>query len=324
MNRPRLALTLGDPNGIGPEVVLKTLADDDLRARVEPIVVGSEAVLRTHAAKLGLDDVLAGLTVWEVAPNVDIEVEWGQTTFRAGRIAMRAVERAVDACLAGTADAVVTAPISKEAITRAGYHVPGHTEFLAERTHAEGYTMMLVSGGLRVALVTTHVPVRAVTDAVTAEAILDKVGILDASLRRDFGIAEPKIAVLGLNPHAGDGGVIGTEERDVIGPALAMAHADGYSVAGPFPADAFFGRRGYERYDAVLAMYHDQGLAPFKALAMGGGVNFTAGLPIVRTSPDHGTGFDIAGQGRADASSFREAVMLAAEVARRRNEAGAA
>ena len=321
MTRPRLALTLGDPNGIGPEVVLKTLADAELRARIEPVIVGSESVLRTHAAALGLEAVLDGLTVWEVAPNVDIDIEWGQTTFRGGRIAMRAVERATDVCLAGKADAMVTAPISKEAITLAGYHVPGHTEFIAERTHAEGYTMMLVSGGLRVALVTTHLPVRAVAEAITAEAIMDKVRILDASLRRDFGIAEPAIAVLGLNPHAGDGGVIGMEERDLIEPTLDRARVEGFTVTGPFPADAFFGRRGYERHDAVLAMYHDQGLAPFKALAMGGGVNFTAGLPIVRTSPDHGTGFDIAGQGQADASSFREAVVLAADVVRRRNEA---
>ncbi len=318
---PRLALTLGDPNGIGPEVVLKTLADDGMRERIEPIVVGSEAVLRAHAAALGLEEVIDGLTVWEIAPGVTPEVAWGQTTPMGGRLAMRAVERAADACLAGEVDAMVTAPISKEAIVLAGYHVPGHTEFLAERTRAEGYTMMLVSGGLRVALVTTHMPVRAVAEAVTEAAILDKIRILDASLRRDFGIETPRLAVLGLNPHAGDGGVIGTEERDVIAPALDAARAEGFDVHGPFPADGFFGQRGYERHDAVLVMYHDQGLAPFKALAMGGGVNFTAGLPIVRTSPDHGTGFDIAGQDRADASSFREAVTLAADVARRRQAA---
>ena len=313
--KPRIALTLGDPNGIGPEVVLKTLADASLREAAEFVVVGSESVLRQHAGRL---ELRAEAPVWEVAPGVEPEVAWGETTGTAGRLAMRAVERAADACLAGEADAMVTAPISKEAITMAGYRAPGHTEFIAERTRAEGYTMMLVRGGLRVGLVTTHLPVRAVADAVTEEAILDKLRIIHAALRSDFGIERPTVAVLGLNPHAGDGGVIGAEEIDVLAPALEAARADGLGVAGPFPADSFFGRRGYERHDAVLAMYHDQGLAPFKALAMGGGVNVTAGLPIVRTSPDHGTGFDIAGQGIADASSFREAVRLAAEIARRR------
>jgi 4-hydroxythreonine-4-phosphate dehydrogenase len=231
---------------------------------------------------------------------------------------MHAVECAADACVSSEVEGMVTAPISKEAITLAGYRFPGHTEFLAERTHAAGFTMMLVSGGLRVALVTTHVPVRDVAGLITPEPILDKLRIVAASLERDFGIEAPTIAVLGLNPHAGDGGVIGTEEQDVIGPALEAARAEGLDVAGPFPADSFFGMRGYDRHNAVLAMYHDQGLAPFKALAMGGGVNFTAGLPIIRTSPDHGTGFDIAGEGRADAGSFREAVLLAAEMAMRR------
>ena len=325
--KPRLALTLGDPNGIGPEVVLKTLADADLRARVEPAVVGSSSVLRAHAERLGLGDIVPGLTVWEIAEGETLDVAWGETTAPAGRLAMRAVERATDACLAGDADGLVTAPISKEAIALAGYRVPGHTEFLAARTRADGVVMMLVDPavpGLRVALVTTHIPVRAVADAITPEAVLDTLRRLDRSLRCDFGIDAPRIAVLGLNPHAGDGGVIGTEDRDVLGPALDAARAEGLDAPGPFPADAFFGRRGYERHDAVLAMYHDQGLAPFKALAMGGGVNVSAGLPIVRTSPDHGTGFDIAGQGQADASSFRAAVLLAAEIAecRRGREGG--
>jgi 4-hydroxythreonine-4-phosphate dehydrogenase len=315
---PRLALTLGDPNGIGPEVVLKTLADETIREQIEPVIVGSSSALRAHAARLGLDAVADGLSVWEVAPGVTPDVAWGETTATGGRLAMRAVEIGADACLSGEADALVTAPISKEAITLAGYRFPGHTEFLAQRTHAEGFTMMLVSGGLRVALVTTHVPVHAVADLITPRAILDKLRIVTASLRRDFGIDRPKVAVLGLNPHAGDGGVIGAEDRKVVAPTLDAARAEGLDVAGPFPADSFFGTRGYERHDAVLAMYHDQGLAPFKALAFGGGVNFTAGLSIVRTSPDHGTGFDIAGQGRANASSFREAVLLAAEIAARR------
>ena len=313
--KPRLALTLGDPNGIGPEVVLKTLADEALHDVAEFVVVGSESVLHQHAERLGLS---ADVDVWEIAPDEVPEVAWGETTGTGGRLAMRAVERATKACLEGEASALVTAPISKEAITLAGYRFPGHTEFLAQRSRADGFTMMLVSGELRVGLVTTHVPVRDVADLITPTAILDKLRIMSASLRGDFGIASPTIAVLGLNPHAGDGGVIGREEIDIIEPALEAARAERLGVAGPFPADGYFGMRGYERYDAVLAMYHDQGLAPFKALAFGGGVNFTAGLPIVRTSPDHGTGFDIAGQGKANAASFREAVVLAADIACRR------
>lgn len=312
---PRLAVSMGDPNGIGPEVVLKALADEALRATTQPLVLGSAAVLRRHAERLGLEAVLDRIEVREVG---EAEVRFGETTAEAGRLAMRAVEAGCDACLLGEADALVTAPISKEAIHLAGYRFPGHTEFLAQRTRAAGYTMMMVSEGLRVGLVTTHVPVRAVADLVTEEAIFDKLRIIAASLGRDFGIARPRIAVLGLNPHAGDGGVIGCEEIEVVAPALGRARAEGLDVTGPHPADAFFGTGGHTRHDAVLAMYHDQGLVPFKALAMGQGVNFTAGLPIVRTSPDHGTAFDIAGQGLARAESMKAAIQLAAQIAARR------
>lgn len=322
MNKPRLAISMGDPNGIGPEVVLRALADEALHEEIEPVLFGAAAVLRRHAEALGLEASLKGLEVREVGEG-GAEVRFGKTTAEAGHLAMRAVEAGCDACLRAEADALVTAPISKEAIHLAGYRFPGHTEFLAERTRAEGYTMMMVSEGLRVGLVTTHVPVRDVADLVTEEAILGKLRILAASLRQDFGIASPRIAVLGLNPHAGDGGVIGGEEVEVIAPALERARAEGLGVGGPHPADAFFGTGGPARHDAVLAMYHDQGLVPFKALAMGRGVNFTAGLPIVRTSPDHGTAFDIAGQGRARAGSMAAALRLAAEAAARRAEAGA-
>lgn len=203
----------------------------------------------------------------------------------------------------------------------AGYDVPGHTEFLAERTGAASFTMLLVSGDLRVGLVTTHLPLARVPAAVTENAVYDQIHSLHRSLHTDFGKGQPRIAVLGLNPHAGDGGVLGHEEQAIIRPAIEAARAEGIEAAGPFPADGFFGRRGFAHYDAVLAMYHDQGLAPFKALAMGSGVNYTAGLPIVRTSPDHGTGYDIAGRGEARPDSFRQAVYLAVDVARRRARA---
>jgi len=317
---PRLLLTLGDPNGIGPEVVLKALGDERLRQRARLTVVGARAPLAYYAERLGLGDALAGVDVEEVPGGPP---EPGRVTAEGGAQAMAAVARACDLCLEGAADAMVTAPLHKEAIHRAGHPFPGHTEFLAERTGAPEVVMVLAAGALRVALVTTHLPLRDVAAAVTAEAVLRKLRQLDTSLRRDFGIARPRVAVLGLNPHAGDGGVLGTEERDVIAPALAEAARLGLDATGPHPADAFFGRRAYAHHDAVLAMYHDQGLAPFKALAQGGGVNVTLGLPIVRTSPDHGTAFDIAGRGLADPASFLAAAHLAADLVAARQRAGA-
>lgn len=235
---------------------------------------------------------------------------------------MRAVTAACDLCIEGAVDGMVTAPLSKEAIQRAGYAFPGHTEFLQQRTGAETVVMVLASqleaGPLRVALVTIHVPVAAVPKLVTADRVVEIGQTLAEALGQDFGIEVPRLAVLGLNPHAGDGGVIGLEEVEVLEPALETLRQLEVAVEGPFPADAFFGRASWRRYDAVLAMYHDQGLAPFKALAQGGGVNVSLGLPIVRTSPDHGTGFDIAGRGLADARSTVEAVRMAAAMARRR------
>lgn len=313
--RARVAVTLGDPNGIGPEVVLKALADERVQARIAAVVVGSEAVLRDWAARLGLP--ADGLTVDEAGEAPPVAP--GRVTAEAGRLAMAAVARACDRCLEGAADALVTAPISKEAIHAAGYAFPGHTEFLAARTGARRYAMMLVSGGLRVALATIHVPLAAVPGLVTRARVVEVTETVVGSLRRDFGITAPRIAVLGLNPHAGDGGVIGREEIETIAPAVAEARARGLDARGPFPADGFFGQRMDRTVDAVLAMYHDQGLAPFKALAMGAGVNVTCGLPIVRTSPDHGTAFAIAGQGVASADSMRAALLLAAEMAGRRS-----
>ncbi|WP_412068061.1 4-hydroxythreonine-4-phosphate dehydrogenase PdxA [Rubrivirga sp. IMCC43871] len=325
--RPLLALTLGDPNGIGPEVTLKAAQgpiDADL------VAVGSAAVLAAQAAALGLGpvvgvaDVGAARAVREGLAVLDTgggAAEPGELTAEGGRQAMEAVATAVDLAVAGAVDGIVTAPISKEAIHLAGYRVPGHTEFLQERTGAASVVMVLAAdlaaGPLRVALVTIHVPVSAVAGLVTCERIGAVCRTLEDGLA-EMGVEAPRLAVLGLNPHAGDGGVIGREEIDVIGPALAELRADGVRVAGPFPADAFFGRAGWHRYDAVVAMYHDQGLAPFKALAQGAGVNVTLGLPIVRTSPDHGTAFDVAGHGVADASSMAAAIRMAARMAARR------
>ena len=328
--RPRLAVSLGDPNGIGPEIVLRAA---ELTPDVDLVAVGSPAVLRAQAEALGLGEVREvrrdaldapgdGLAVLDPTPAAVPRFHWGDTTAEGGRQAMAAVALACDLAVAGEADGLVTAPISKEAIALAGYAVPGHTEFLQQRTGAETVVMVLAAdldaGPLRVALVTIHVPVAAVAGLVTADRIARIGRTLARSLRRDLGIAAPRLAVLGLNPHAGDGGVIGREEIEVIGPALDTLRAEGTPVDGPFPADAWFGRAAWRGCDAVLAMYHDQGLAPFKALAQGAGVNVTLGLPIVRTSPDHGTAFDLAGQGRADPASMCAAIRLAAQMAARR------
>ena len=330
MSRPLLALTLGDPNGVGPEVVLKAAADARVREAARVVAVGSGAVLADQARRLGLEGVLGGSAGHPALSVIDTGgpqtggagYAWGETTAEGGAQAVAAVARACDLCLGGAADGLVTAPLSKEAIARAGFAFPGHTEFLQERTGAETVVMALVSetarGPLRVALVTIHVPVSAVAGLVTRGRVETTCRTLAATLRDDLGVASPRLAVLGLNPHAGDGGVLGGEEGAVIRPALDALRADGLDVDGPFPADAFFGRATWTRFDAVVAMYHDQGLAPFKAIAQGAGVNVTLGLPVVRTSPDHGTAFDLAGRGGADPSSMVEAVLLAAQMAGRR------
>ena len=329
--RPRIAITLGDHNGVGPEVVLKSLLDARLARFVQPVVVGSAHVLSTHAARLGYTDmriqvvhsipecIKAGdVIVLDVTNGEKPDIAFGQITEEAGRVAMASVERATDMCLEGVVDGMVTAPISKEAISRAGYAEPGHTEFIAKRVGCDEYTMMMISEDLRVGLVTGHIPIWDVPKGVTKEAILETLRVIHACLASDFGIQRPKIGVLGLNPHAGEGGVLGREEIESIIPAVRAACDEGSLVFGPFPADGFFAIGAYRLYDAVLAMYHDQGLVPFKTLAFESGVNYTAGLPIVRTSPDHGTAFNIAGEGKASPGSMRSAIYLALDVARRR------
>jgi 4-hydroxythreonine-4-phosphate dehydrogenase len=329
----RVAITLGDPNGIGPEVVLKSLHDPSLVPSMTPVLVGSAHVLRVHADVLGFSDLdihvvdevpdevpHGDVALLDVGESAEPPVTFGAVTPEAGQLAMRAVERAVDECLAGTVDAMATAPISKAAINEAGYDVPGHTEFIAERTGSAKPTMMMVAGGLRVGLVTSHVPLSEVPSKVTEEAILEKLRVIDESLRQDFAIEDPKIAVLGLNPHSGEEGAFGHEEDEIIAPALDAARQEGFRVEGPLAADGFFGTQLDAGFDAVLAMYHDQGLVPFKALAFDHGVNFTAGLPIVRTSPDHGTAHGIAGKGMALPGSMRSALEVAVAVAHHRRQ----
>jgi len=239
---------------------------------------------------------------------------------QAGAIAMQAVDQAVSLCLNGEVDAVVTCPISKEAISLAGYDFPGHTEFIADRVGASQHLMMMVSDRLRVGLVTGHIPLSKVAQLVTGTGIRSTMIMMMESLKSDFGIENPRIAVLGLNPHAGDGGVLGSEDNEIILPEIIHARENGHEVIGPLPADGFFGSAHWKSVDGVVAMYHDQGLIPFKALSFGSGVNFTAGLSIVRTSPDHGTAFDIAGSGIASESSLKKAIEYAVDIVHKRKK----
>ncbi len=324
VSRLRIAISMGDPNGIGPEVLLSCLADAELNNRVEMIPVGSSDVLRTYAAMLqkgGSEGSypfdLSGVRIEPVEASASFHVVPGKADPLAGKLSMESVARAITLCHTGAADAMVTCPISKEVIARAGYDFPGHTEFIAERTGGGEVLMMMVSGALRVGLVTSHLPLSRVAEAITEKAVAKTLRLMTSALKKDFGIVRPRIAILGLNPHAGDGGVLGSEEMGIIIPAISSC-GDIARWSGPLAADGFFGSGAWKNVDGVVAMYHDQGLAPFKALSFGKGVNVSAGLPIVRTSPDHGTGFDIAGVGKADSSSLKAAILLAADIAERR------
>jgi 4-hydroxythreonine-4-phosphate dehydrogenase len=249
----------------------------------------------------------------------EVKVELGKPSREAGKAAFEALEKAMMEYKEGLYDVLVTAPIHKEMIQSEAFAFPGHTEYI-EQSVGEGAKalMILASEQLRVALVTTHLPIAKVASTLTSELIGEKIQLFDASLKTDYGINSPRIAVLALNPHAGDGGIIGNEETTIITPAIKSMREQGILCYGPFPADGFFGNGTYNRFDGVLAMYHDQGLIPFKTLSMGEGVNFTAGLPLVRTSPDHGTALDIAGKGEASESSFRQAVYMAIDIHRNR------
>lgn len=326
----RVGITHGDINGIGYEVILKTFSDQRMTELCVPIIYGSSKVAAYHRKALDLPAVNinvvsraeeAGLNRVNIINCVedDIKVELTQSTPVAGRAAYKALEAAVADLKSGAIDVLVTAPINKHNIQNAQFHFPGHTEYL-EQTLGDGQKalMILMTDTLRVALVTGHIPVSQVPSQITVENIVTKLQVFNQSLKQDFTIIKPRIAVLALNPHAGDNGVIGNEEAEIIKPAMGEAERLGVMSFGPFPADGFFGSKMYEDFDGVLAMYHDQGLAPFKALAMEEGVNYTAGLPFVRTSPAHGTAYNIAGQNLASESSFRQAVYTALDVYRSR------
>ena len=330
MEKIKVGITHGDPNGVGYEVILKTFAEPTMLELCTPVVYGSPKVASYHRKAMDLQTNFATVgSANNLQPDnlnlipctaEEVKIDFGQATEEAGQAARAALERAVADWKEGLIDVLVTAPINKHSIQGDDFHFPGHTEFIQERVGQEGQEalMILMKDNLRVALVTTHLPLKDVARAVTEEAVLQKLRIFHHSLQRDFSISTPRIAVLSLNPHAGDDGLLGDEEQNVIVPAMKKAEEEGIVAYGPYAADGFFGTRAYESFDGVLAMYHDQGLAPFKLLAMHDGVNFTAGLPLVRTSPDHGTGFDIAGKGEADENSFRQAIYTALDIFRAR------
>jgi 4-hydroxythreonine-4-phosphate dehydrogenase len=324
----RVAITHGDTNGIGYEVIFKTFADPEMLELCTPIIYGSPKVAAYHRKTLNLqanfsiiskaEDARDGKVNLLTTFDEEVKVELGTPSKEAGQASLKALERAMADFGKGVYDVLVTAPINKNNIQSEQFNFCGHTEYIEQRIGGGKALMILLNDRLRVALVTTHLPIKDVAKAITLENIMEKATIFHQSLRRDFRVSKPRIAVLSLNPHAGDNGVIGKEEQEVIVPAIEKLADNGINVYGPFAADGFFGSGAYTSFDGVLAMYHDQGLAPFKILASEDGVNYTAGLPIVRTSPDHGTAYDIAGKGIADENPFRHAVYTAIDVWRNR------
>lgn len=332
MDRIKIGITQGDVNGIGYEVILKTFSEPEMLEICTPVIYGSPKVAAYYKKAL---DLPVSFSIVDSAADAqpdrislvncnadEVKVDIGTASAESGTAARQALERVVEEYRQGFVDAIVTAPICKNSIQSDSFRFPGHTEFF-EHELGEGRKslMILMNQSLRVALVTIHEPIAKVASLISKDLIKERIAILNESLKRDFCIEIPRIAVLALNPHSGDGGLLGTEENESIVPAIEEMAAEGVKCFGPFSADGFFGAGDYRKFDAVLAMYHDQGLIPLKTLAMDDGVNFTAGLPVVRTSPDHGTAFDIAGKGIASEQSFRQAVYAAVDIVRsRRNE----
>lgn len=329
---PRIAITQGDTNGVGYELILKVLSDPAMLEICTPVVYGHAKAAIFHRRAIKLPQTVTFHSVPSAAEAQDgrvnfvncsdeeIPVVFGQPSKEAGAAALAALEHASEDVGRGLAAALVTAPVNKANMHGAGFAFTGHTEYLQAKfgKNGEGVLMILFNRLMRVALATTHLPLAEVSCAITQQTVEEKARLLTESLKRDFCLSAPRVAVLGLNAHAGDNGLIGTEEQDTITPAVQALSGGGLTCYGPYPADGFFGAGLYRRFDGVLAMYHDQGLAPFKALDCEGGVNFTAGLSIVRTSPDHGTAFDIAGKGIASPDSFRNAIYAAIDISRNR------
>ncbi|MHB1196023.1 MAG: 4-hydroxythreonine-4-phosphate dehydrogenase PdxA [Lutibacter sp.] len=324
-----VGISIGDFNGVGIEIILKTFLDKRMFDFCTPVLFGSAKLITAYKKNMDINLLFNGIRQVDTAIqgrfNVlnlwkdDIEVNLGTPTAESGKYAFESLEAATDALAKGEIDLLVTAPINKDNIQSEEFHFPGHTEYLESKLNGESL-MILMADSLRIGLITGHIPVSKVAASITTELIKKKVAILYKTLVQDFAISKPKIAILGLNPHCGDHGVIGSEDDEIIRPTIAEIQNEGKLVYGPYAADGFFGSENYKNFDAILAMYHDQGLAPFKALSFGEGVNFTAGLDKVRTSPDHGTAYDIAGKDEANINSFKEAVFSGIQIFKTRSE----
>jgi 4-hydroxythreonine-4-phosphate dehydrogenase len=332
LQKPVIGISIGDFNGIGPEVILKAVGGNRLNKICTPVIYGSGKVINRYRQLLDIKDWQfftiqkieqinhKQVNVINCMNDQNLEVQPGAITPDAGKLALESLKRAVEDLKSGKIDALVTAPINKHNIQSDEFKFPGHTEYLAEAFNTKDVLMFMVSDDLKIGVATGHLPLEQVKENINKELITKKLEQIKTSLKRDFGIQKPRIAVLGLNPHAGENGLLGNEEKDIIQPAIIEFKKKGNIVFGPFPADGFFGTSAWKNYDAVLAMYHDQGLTPFKIIAFENGVNFTAGLPKVRTSPDHGTAYDIAGKNQADETSMMQAIYTAIDVAKNRQE----
>jgi len=325
----KVGISIGDFNGIGIEIVLKTFLDKRMLDFCTPIIFGSTKLVSAYKKDMNInvsyngvkqvDSAISGklniLNLW----NDEVEIDLGKPTESSGEYAFKSLQAATESLIKGEIDILVTAPINKDNIQSENFKFPGHTEFLESKLEGESL-MILMTNNLRIGLITGHIPVSKVSETITPELIKKKVAILYKTLVQDFAISKPKIAVLGLNPHCGDNGVIGNEDDEIIRPTITEIQNTGQLVYGPYAADSFFGSENYKNFDAILAMYHDQGLAPFKTLSFGEGVNFTAGLDKVRTSPDHGTAYELAGKQLANINSFKEAVFSGIQIFKTREE----
>ncbi len=328
----KIGITAGDVNGVGMDIILRIFSEGGFGTQFIPVLYADAQSIKFYQDALGLIDrpqykVIQNSSECEegklnvkLCGDGDVRITPGEASVDGGKFALASLRAALEDIKGGQIQALCTAPIDKQSIKNQDFPFNGHTGFLASELETPNYAMMLVSDNLRVALVTEHVPLKDVSAMLTQELILEKIRVIHESLRVDFGILKPKIAVLGLNPHSGDGGVIGREEIEIIQPAIDTAKAENMIVWGPYSADGFFGNNQFSQFDAVLAMYHDQGLIPFKYMAFEDGVNFTAGLPVVRTSPDHGTAYSLAGKGTAHVSSFTAALNMANQIHNQRIE----
>jgi 4-hydroxythreonine-4-phosphate dehydrogenase len=324
-----IGISIGDINGIGPEIIVRTFLEKKLLELYTPIVYANKKVISHYKKLLDANDLnyqqindaqqvnIGGFNIINTWKE-EVNIEPGIFNAELGKYAFQSLEMATDDLIAKKIDALVTAPLNKFSIQGEAFNFPGHTEYLAAKDNNSNYMMLMTHDDVKVGVVTGHIPLEDVKKSLSIELILNKLRILNKTLIQDFGIRKPKIAVLGLNPHAGENGLLGKEELEIINPAIAKAFDEQILAMGPFPADGLFGSGKYAKYDAVLAMYHDQGLIPFKTISFGEGVNYTAGLSFIRTSPDHGTAYDLVGKNEANINSFRKAIYTAADIVRNR------